>query len=341
MNVTDADVRANALALVNSGLKKAGYQYVVIDGGWEGTRDVSGNLVPNSKFPDMPALAAYIHSLGLKIGIHATPGPTTCNGNLGSYGHESQDAQTFASWGMDFLKYDWCSAGQVYTPVEQPSAYELMDSALAATHRPIVYSICQYGLNDVWLWGAGVGGNMWRTTKDLQDTWTSMSTDGFNDQIGLAPYAGPGHWNDPDMLQVGNDGMTTTEYTTHFSLWAILAAPLIAGNNLTAMDADALKILGNTEVIAIDQDPAGKEGVRVFKNGNLQVWKKLLKNGMAVGFFNLGATTETVTLNWSQVGILEPPQVRDLWAHQDLGAIPASYSASVPSHGVVLLKLTK
>jgi len=340
LNVDGAAIRANALSLVTTGLKRAGYEYVVIDGGWEGTRDAKGNIRANSKFPDMAGLAAYVHSLGLKIGIHGTPGPTTCSGAVGSYGHEYQDALTFASWGMDFLKYDWCSAGQVYTPAQQPYAYQLMFNALAATGRPFLYSICQYGKNNVWLWAASVGGNMWRTTTDLHDDWADMSSIGFDQQIGLAPYAGPGHWNDPDMLQVGNGGMTDTEYTTHFSLWAILAAPLIAGNNLTAMTASTRTILGNREVIAVDQDSLGQEGQRISQVGDLEIWSKpLINNGMAVGLFNRGDATATITVTWSQLGISGTPTVRDLWAHKNLGRIASGYSAAVPSHGVVLLRL--
>ena len=338
-DISDDAVRANALSLVTSGLKGAGYEYVVIDGGWEGVRDEGGNFQANSKFPDMPALSAYVHSLGLKIGIHGTPGPTTCGGAMGSYGHEYQDAQTFASWGMDYLKYDWCTGGQVYTPAQQPYAYQLMSDALAATGRPFVYSICQYGTNNVWLWGASVGGNLWRTTHDLHDTWAEMSSIGFDLQTGLAPYAGPGHWNDPDMLQIGNGGMTDTEYTTHFSLWALLAAPLIAGNNLTVMAASTLSILGNKEVIAVDQDSLGKEGQRVWQSGSLEVWSKPVNGGVAVGLFNRGDAPATVPVAWSQVGFGGIPRVRDLWAHRDLGHIASGYSAVVPAHGVVMLRL--
>jgi alpha-galactosidase len=340
LGVDDAAVRANALSLVTTGLQRAGYRYVVIDGGWEGVRDAQGNFQTNSRFPDMAGLAAYVHSLGLQIGIHGTPGPTTCNGAVGSYGHEYQDAQTFASWGMDFLKYDWCSAGKVYTPAQQPYAYQLMSDALAATERPFVYSICQYGKNNVWLWAASVGANMWRTTGDLHDNWDAMSSIGFDQQIGLAPYAGPGHWNDPDMLQVGNGGMTDTEYRTHFSLWAILAAPLIAGNNLTTMTTSTLAILGNREVIAVDQDVLGQEGQRIWQAGKSEIWSKPLTGGaMAVGFFNRGDGTATIPVTWSQLGFSGTPSVRNLWAHKDLGRISAGYNAVVPSHGVVLLRL--
>src|SRR5579884_1955950 len=217
--VTDADVRAAADALVSSGMRDAGYIYVNIDDTWEGQRDANGVIHTNSKFPDMKALADYVHSKGLKLGIYSSPGPKTCAGYEGSYGHEEQDAKTYAAWGIDYLKYDWCGARNIYKDDEMQAVYQKMGDALQASGRPIVYSLCQYGRQEVWEWGPDVGGNLWRTTGDIRDSWDSMSKIGFN-QDELAPYAAPGHWNDPDMLEIGNGGMTDTEYRTHMSLWS-------------------------------------------------------------------------------------------------------------------------
>src|SRR5665213_199774 len=242
--IDDPGVRGIADAMVSTGLKDAGYTYVNIDDTWEGGRDAQGNIVANRKFPDMKALADYVHGQGLKIGIYSSPGPQTCAGDDGSYGHEKQDAQTWAAWGIDYVKYDWCSARNLYTDEEMQAVYQKMGDALRAAGRPIVFSICQYGRADVWKWGAAVGGNLWRTTGDIHDTWASMSNIGFN-QDALAPWSQPGHFNDPDMLEIGNGGMNDDEYRTHMSLWAILAAPLIAGNDLTSMTPYTLDILTN------------------------------------------------------------------------------------------------
>ncbi len=338
--VNDSIVRAMADKMVSSGLVKAGYVYINIDDCWEGTRDADGNIVPNSKFPDMKALAAYVHSRGLKLGIYSSPGPVTCGGYLGSFGHEVQDANTYAAWGIDYLKYDWCSAGGIYKSEQLQAGYQKMGSALANCGRPIVYSLCEYGTNEVWKWGPQVGGNLWRTTGDIQDNWRSMSNIGFN-QSKLAPYAAPGHWNDPDMLEVGNGGMTNTEYRTHFSLWCLQAAPLIAGNDLNLMTPETLNILGNTEAIAIDQDPLGHSAVQVAKDGDIQVWVRDLKDGSkAVGIFNTGTTTQTATLNFSDIKVDGKAQVRDLWLHKTMGKFDGQYKADVESHGVILLKVT-
>ena len=271
--VTDADVRATADALVSSGMRDAGYIYVNVDDTWEGQRDAAGNIHANSKFPDMKALGDYIHSKGLKFGIYSSPGPKTCAGYEGSYGHEEQDAITYASWGVDFLKYDLCGLRDVMG-MESPqydrikgeammkNAYARMHQSLVKTGRPIVYSICQYGMDSVWEWGAQVGGNLWRTTDDISDSFRSMALIGFS-QAGLEKYAGPGHWNDPDMLEIGNGGMSADEYRTQMSLWAILAAPLLAGNDLSKMDETTKSILMNGEVIAVDQDAMGVQGFRL------------------------------------------------------------------------------
>src|SRR5262249_21722403 len=273
--VTDADVRGMAEAMATNGMKEVGYTYINTDDTWEGERDAKGTIQSNKKFPDMKALADYVHSKGLKIGIYSSPGPNTCAGYEGSYGHEEQDARTFAGWGIDYLKYDWCGARTLYTDEEMQAIYQKMGDALRATGRPIVYSLCQYGRQEVWKWGPEVGGNLWRTTGDISDRWDSMAKIGFS-QDELAPWAGPGHWNDPDMLEIGNSGMTDTEYKTHMSLWSILAAPLIAGNDLRSMAPAIHDILTNKEVIAVDQDKGGKQGRRRWRSGDQEVWVRSL-----------------------------------------------------------------
>ena len=247
--VSDSVVRAQADAIVGSGMKSAGYVYVLIDDCWQGSRDASGYIRPNAKFPDMKRLADYVHRRGLKMGIYSSPGPRTCEGYAGSYGHEEQDAQTYADWGMDYLKYDLCSYDGMG---DQVAAYKRMGDALKKTGRPMVYAMCQYGMQKSWEWGASVGGNLWRTDDDIRDNYYVMAELGFG-QNGLEQFAGPGHWNDPDMLEIGNGGMTTDEYRTHMSLWCILAAPLMAGNNLADMDAQTQALLTNPEVSAQSQ----------------------------------------------------------------------------------------
>lgn len=336
--IDDKAVREIADAMVSSGMKDAGYLYVNIDDTWEGGRDASGNITTNEKFPDMKALADYVHSKGLKIGIYSSPGRLTCAGYMASYGHEDQDARAFAAWGMDYLKYDWCSASAVYTPDEMKSAYGKMALSLRKAGRPIVFSLCQYGWLDVGEWGAAAGGNLWRTTGDISDHWESMSRIGFG-QNGREKYAGPGHWNDPDMLEIGNSGMTDTEYRTHMSLWSMLAAPLLAGNDLRSMSEATREILTNREVIAIDQDKLGRQGFRIKQDGDLEIWKKPLSDGTAIAVFNRGAAPAKTKFLWLEVGIQNTPkQVRDLWAHQDI-PVEAEYSAEVPSHGVALLRV--
>jgi alpha-galactosidase len=349
--VTDADVRAAADAMVASGMKDAGYVYVNVDDTWEGKRDAQGNIQSNSRFPDMKALADYIHSKGLKFGIYSSPGPKTCGGYEGSYGHEQQDANTYAKWGVDFLKYDLCSymaIMKLHDPNQDPrkvqtmmaAAYAKMHQALMNTHRPIVYSLCQYGVDSVWEWGAKVGGNLWRTTDDISDTYRSMALIGFS-QAGLEKYAGPGHWNDPDMLEVGNGGMNADQYRTQMSLWSLVAAPLLAGNDLSKMDETTKSILMNKEVIAVDQDKLGIQGHRV---GPLQIWEKPLSGGAkAVAMFNFVTDDEAepLTLYVKDVGFTGPVHARDLWAHKDLGILRGSYTATVPQGGVVMLRLWK
>ena len=340
--VDDATVRSIADAMASNGMRDAGYVYVNIDDTWEGTRDAQGNIQPNSKFPDMKALADYVHSKGLKLGIYSSPGPRTCAGFEGSYDHEQQDAKTWASWGIDYLKYDWCSASAMYKPTDEHAVYQIMGDALRATGRPIVFSLCQYGQEDVQTWGASVGGNLWRTTGDIQDNWNSMSRIGFELQAGLAPYAGPGHWNDPDMMEVGNGGMTDDEYKTHFSLWAMLAAPLIAGNDVRDLSDETREILLNKDVIAIDQDPMGVEATRITQDGTSEVWgRPLAKGAYAIALFNRGEDPATVSVKWSDVKLSGKLKVRDLWAHKDLGKVADGYSAQVPPHGVAMIRVER
>jgi alpha-galactosidase len=349
--VTDKDVRATADAMVSSGMKDAGYLYVNIDDTWQGERDAQGNIQANSKFPDMKALADYVHSKGLKIGIYSSPGPKTCAKYEGSYGHEAQDAKTYAAWGFDYLKYDLCGFRQNMM-AEAPNdpqkanqmmkdAYKKMQQALLATGRPIVYSFCQYGWDAVWEWGPSLGANLWRTTGDINATYDRMTLIGFS-QAGLSKYAAPGHWNDPDMLEVGNGKLKPDENRTHMSLWVLLAAPLLAGNDLSQMPPETLAILTNREVIAIDQDPLGKQGDRVSEVGPLEIWAKPLKGGdEAVGLFNRNESTLPITVKFSDVGFAGGAKARDIWQAKDLGKIQGSYTANVPGHGVVLLRLSK
>jgi alpha-galactosidase len=314
--VTEQDVKDAADALVVSGMRDAGYVYVNVDDTWEGERDAQGVLHTNSKFPDMKGLGDYIHARGLKFGIYSSPGPRTCAGYVASYAHEQQDADLYASWGVDYLKYDLCSFGTLMEAArdEHPddpdignrmmkAAYVKMRAALDKTGRPIVLSLCQYGWDDVWTWGASVGGNLWRTTGDIEDNWARMSTIGFSQGV-IAHYAGPGHWNDPDMLEVGNGGMSTEEYRTHMSLWALLAAPLLAGNDLSKMTPETKSILMNKAVISIDQDKLGVQATRMRKDGDVEIWTKPLSGGaVAVGLFNRGETSAPVSLTLSELGV--------------------------------------
>ena len=345
-SVDDAKVRAAAKAMVDSGLARHGWTYINIDDAWEGKRAEDGTITTNEKFPDMKALADYVHSLGLKLGIYSSPGPKTCAGYEGSLGHEKRDAETYAAWGIDYLKYDWCSCES-----EDPKApYALMRRNLEASGRDIVYSLCQYGRAEVWTWGASVGGNCWRTTGDITDTWGSMSGIGFR-QAPLAPHAGPGHWNDPDMLVVGKLGwgpkirptqLTPDEQYTHISLWALLASPLLLGCDLTQLDDFTLGLLTNDEVLAVSQDPIGRQARRVKMEGRTEVWARPLVDGtVAVGLFNRSVLPRKVTARFADVGLAPqgPAPVRDLWRQKDLGGFETAFDAEVPPHGVVLVKI--
>ncbi len=339
-------VREMADALVDSGMAKAGYKYVIVDEGWSSSRDSKGNIVGNARFPDMKALADYVHSKGLKIGIYTSPGPQVCGGYQGSYGHEERDAKQFADWGYDYLKYDWCGASRVYqrTPADLEGAYQKMGEALAKSGRPIVFSLCEYGWGDVWQWGAKAGGNLWRTTGDIADNWKSMDRIGFA-QLDITQYPGPGHWNDPDMLEVGNGGMTADEYRTHMSLWAMLRAPLIAGNDVRHMTEETKSILMNGEVIAIDQDAAALPVKRRPPQGESEVLVRPLENeAVAVGLFNRSSEPAQIGFRWDSLNLKanlggKSLQARDLWKHVSVPVEGDQYTAMVPPHGVVLLRV--
>ncbi|OGU54599.1 MAG: hypothetical protein A2V66_02385 [Ignavibacteria bacterium RBG_13_36_8] len=360
LSVDQEKVISSAKMFVQKGLVDHGWTYINIDDGWEiegnsadPKRDENGNIFVNEKFPDMKKLGDEIHSMGLKFGIYSSPGPLTCGGYTASYQHELQDALSFASWGIDYLKYDWCSYDNIAkdkSREELMKPYFTMRDALDKIDRDIVYSLCQYGMGNVWEWGAEVGGNLWRTTGDITDTWESMSEIGFN-QIENAKYAQPGLWNDPDMLVVGWVGwgpslrptkLTPDEQYTHISLWSLLSAALLLGCDLEKLDEFTLNLLTNDEVLAINQDPLGKQATPVIKEENIQVWVKDLDDGnKAVGIFNLGDNTEKFTLNLNEIGLAGKIKIRDLWRQENLGEYDSFFESAIPSHGVVLIKLTK
>jgi alpha-galactosidase len=347
-NVNEQLIRQTADAMVKSGMKDAGYQYVNIDDCWLLSRDKDGNPVPDpQRFPSgMKVLGDYIHSLGLKFGIYSDAGIHTCEGRPGARGYEFQDARQYAAWGVDYLKLDWCST----STQDGPSSYALMRQALDMSGRPIILSICEWGTAKPYLWGAKVGGNLWRTTDDIKDQFRKNAKGEHNGGIGLldvldrqveiGSFAGPSHWNDPDMLEVGNGGMTTTEYRSHFSLWSMLAAPLISGNDLRSMTPEIHDILTNKEVIAVDQDALGHEGRRVSQEGDVEVWARPLQDGSrAVILFNRGSSQQDVKVSWRELGYPDHVNagVRDLWQHKDLGKFSGTFSAPVESHGVVMV----
>lgn len=360
-SVDDAKVRAAADAMVVSGLAACGYSYVNIDDAWEGTRDARGRIRSNDKFPDMKALADYVHSRGLKLGIYSSPGPRTCAEFEGSYQHEEQDAKTYAEWGVDLLKYDWCSYDQIAKSdnhEEMMKPYRVMRAALDGCGRDVVYSLCQYGRGRVWEWGKEVGGNYWRTTGDIVDSWWSMS--GIAErQSHLNDYAGPGHWNDPDMLVVGKVGwgpelhptrLTPNEQVAHITWWSLLAAPLLVGCDMTAMDEFTRAVLTNPEVLEINQDALGKQGLRIAQYGRTpfgpwadrtEVWiRPLADGGSAVGIFNRGRDEAKVRFLWSDVLLQGPFSVRNVWQRREEGVSETDYQSRIPSHGAILLRVT-
>ncbi len=336
-NVSEQLIRETADAMVSTGMRDVGYQYVNIDDCWQVSRSPDGVIVADpARFPSgIKALADYVHSKGLKLGIYTDAGTETCQGRPGSYNHELQDARTYASWGIDYVKVDWCHAKGLDPEIQ----YAKFRDALGQAGRAIVFSICNWGVKAPWRWGPKTG-NLWRTTEDISDHYDRMSVIGF-DQNGLEKFAGPGHWNDPDMLEVGNGGMSKDEYHTHMALWAILAAPLLAGNDLRSMTQETKDILMNREIIAVDQDPKGVQGRRVWQEGPLEIWAKPLADGsQAVGLFNRGESVLDITLELSTLKMAHA-KARDLWEHKDLGTIQGSYTANVPKHGVIMLKLSQ
>ena len=345
-NVSEKLIKEMADAMVTSGMRDAGYVYLVIDDCWQIDRDAQGNIQPDpQRFPSgMKALADYVHSKGLKFGLYSDAGTLTCQKRPGSRGYEFQDARQYAAWGVDYLKYDWCST----STQNAPASYSIMRDALAKAGRPIVFSICEWGTSKPWLWAGSVG-NLWRTTGDIQDCWDCKRDWGgmgvvhiLDLQDGLESYAGPGRWNDPDMLEVGNGGMTVTEYRAHFSLWCLLAAPLMAGNDLRSMPREVAEILTNREVIAVDQDALGMQGRRVKRNADLEVWsKQLADGGRAVVLFNRSPNAADISVSWTDIGYPQhlTAKVRDLWAGKDLGNVSEKFSAAVPSHGVIMVTI--
>ncbi|HMH02262.1 MAG TPA: alpha-galactosidase [Terriglobales bacterium] len=337
-DVSEQLIREIADAMVSSGLKAAGYQYVNIDDCWQVSRDAQGNIVADpTRFPSgIKALADYVHGKGLKLGVYTDAGRLTCQKRPGSFDHELQDAKTYASWGVDYVKVDWCYSEGLDPEVQ----YAKVRDALAQAGRPIVFSICNWGVKAPWRWGPKTG-NLWRTTGDISDKYDSMSLIGFS-QNGLEKFAGPGHWNDPDMLQVGNGGMDRDEYRTHMALWALLAAPLLAGNDLRSMTAETREMLTNREVLAVDQDSKGVQGHRIWEEGPLEIWAKpLADQSQAVGLFNRSEAALKMTLDFKALGFSGPANVRDLWEHKDIGTVRDSYSVEVPKHGVVLVRVSR
>ena len=361
--VTEKNVRDAADAFVKAGLREHGWTYINIDDFWMPKndardvtlhgpdRDAAGKINANPRFPDMKKLTDHIHSLGLKAGIYSSPGPKTCGGCVASYKHEREDAERWAEWGFDYLKYDWCSYGNVEKGsgrAYHQKPYILMGEMLKAQKRDIVFSLCQYGMDNVWEWGDEVNGNCWRTTGDITDTWGSLQGIGFS-QAGHESYSEPGRWNDPDMLIVGWVGwgpalhptrLTPNEQYTHISLWCLLASPLLIGCDMTKLDDFTLNLLTNDEVLAVNQDPLGYGARRVIKRGTTEVYAKLLEDGSkAVGLFNLNEEAQTVSVRWRDLELLGAQAVRDLWRQQDLGVMPGGFEATVPRHGCVLIKV--
>ena len=415
-SVDDAKVRAAADAMVASGLINHGWTYINIDDTWEiqpgsgdprvggQPRDAQGRILTNKKFPDMKALADNVHSRRLKFGIYSSTGPFTCARYEASYQHEDQDAQSYADWGVDYVKYDWCSYGEIAreltmqryaqllpedadqikslmpqldklngkrkkTPDDQAQLadlhaklnpilakldpvkkaqidldilqepYRLFRKSLDKVDRDIIFSFCQYGMGDVWKWGADAGGNTWRTTGDINATWIRIEKIGFS-QNGLEPYAGPGHWNDPDMLEIGNGKLTSDEMYTHMTLWCLLDSPLLIGCDMTKMDDLTLSLFTNDEVLAVNQDSLGKQASRIKQASQTEVWAKPMVDGsMAVGLFNRGPEAKTVSVAWSDLKMTGPQPVRDLWRQSDVGSQAAGYSVQVNSHGAALIRV--
>ncbi len=361
--VTDKHIRQAAEAMVKSGLANHGWTYINIDDFWQTNpgnktdatligpaRDDAGHILPNGRFPDMKGLADYVHSLGLKIGLYSSPGPTTCGGCIGSWQHEAQDARSYAEWGYDYLKYDLCS----YPSVSDISRlkgmmhpYLLMSECLRVQKRDIIHSLCQYGMDNVSAWGAKSGGQCWRTTGDITDTWKSM-TRILDAQDGLELFAGPGCWNDPDMLIVGMVGwgnlhptrLTPNEQYTHVSLWSLLCSPLLIGCDMTHLDDFTLNLLTNDEVIEVNQNSLGNQAARVLKTDTQEVWAKKMEDGsIAVGLVNRSFLTDSVSIDFERLGLKGRQRVRDLWRQKDEGVFDSRYQAEVFGHGTKLIRI--
>ncbi len=405
LRISDQLIREQAEALVATGLADHGYVFMNIDDGWQGTRNADGVMQGNARFPDMKALGEHIHALGLKFGIYSSPGPRTCGLFEGSLNHERLDAETYASWGVDYVKYDWCTyegiaatlAGEKFAellpthanrirqiiseripliedrtrprpaaqaaqikqlteeldailaalPADQRQAierellirpYRLFGEALRNLDRDIVYSLCQYGMGNPGEWAPSVGGHLWRTTRDITPQWPAIRSI-IDRQAGLERHAGPGRWNDPDMLEVGNGNLTPDEMHMQMTAWSMLAAPLLIGTNLTKMDALTLSVLTNVEVIAINQDPLGRQATIAHKQGDIHFWTRPLADGAtAVAVFNRGDQPAEVVLRLSDLRIPAPASVRDVWRHVDLGSL-SDISVIVGPHGAELYKV--
>ncbi|NLK48498.1 MAG: glycoside hydrolase family 27 protein [Bacteroidales bacterium] len=354
-NVNEDLIKEMADAMVSSGMKDAGYTYIVIDDCWQVDRDQDGFIVPDPEhFPSgIKALADYIHGKGLKLGIYSCAGSLTCQARPGSRGHEFQDARQYAEWGVDFLKYDWCyNEGR-----NAEAAYKIMSDALKACGRPIVLSICEWGENEPWKWGKGVG-HMWRVTPDIRDCFDCLFDWGgvvvlniIDVMADLYPYAGPGHWNDAEMLEVGNGGMSKDEYISHFSMWSMLAAPLMAGNDLRKMDQETIEILTNKEVIAVNQDKLGKQAVRFMDMGDHEIWAKPLSDAeIAVCFLNRSLQEWNLDYDWKKQTMYFARDInihkyeydiRDLWKHKQIGTTGRNTKTTIPPHGCLMVKLSK
>jgi alpha-galactosidase len=416
-NIDETKIRGAADAMVKTGLIDHGWTYINMDDRWEGDRDAEGKIQSSKGIPDMKGLADYIHGLGLKIGLYSSPGAMTCAGAAASFGHEDQDAQTYADWGMDYLKYDWCSyqeniiteraekfaialpgsadeilklgwrqrdleakwaghppykwgtltqeerdaiskedheiggkleelyhqaSGEIQGEINTGSdkePYQKMRAALDKVNRDIVYSFCQYGIGGVWSWGLEVGGNTWRTTGDIGPNWPSVEDHGFN-QNGLEKWASPGHWNDPDMLEIGNGALTPDENYTHMTLWCMLASPLLIGCDMAKMSSFTVSLFSNDEVLAVSQDSSGKQGHRIKQDGKTEVWVKPLDDGtLAVAFFNRGEAAADVAVSWSDLGLQGKQPMRDLWRQKDMDTAEGQYSVKVAKHGAELLRI--
>ncbi len=357
LSVDQNKVAAAANAFISTGLADHGWTYINIDDGWEipfssqlPKRDSHGNILANEKFPDMKKLGKEIHTFGLKFGIYSSPGESTCGGYTASYGYEDLDAESYAGWGVDYLKYDWCSYSKIAkndSISELMKPYFVMRESLNKIDRDIVYSLCQYGMGDVWKWGDKVGGNLWRTTGDITDTWESLKSIGFN-QVDDADYSKPGNWNDPDMLIVGRLGwgknfhytnLTPDEQYTHISLWALLSAPMLIGCDLDKLDPFTLNLLTNDEVIAVDQDPLGYQARQIIKTDSIQVWVKKLESGQfAFGIFNLSGKSINYKLSFKEIGLPQNITLINLWSQKNIGKFKDNYKTIIPSHGVKLLK---